>query len=60
MKSFAWRAYAADGTLRTGLSVAQDRAELSRRLRSEGLFPERIDARDGMGGRLRRVQTARR
>ena len=54
MRSFAWRAYAADGTLRTGRSVAQDRAELSRRLRSEGLFPERIDAQDGMGGRLRR------
>ena len=43
MKSFNWRAYTDDGTLKTGLSVAADRAEVSSKLKAEGLFPEQID-----------------
>ena len=42
MKSYAWRAYTAEGKLKTGLSVASDPVEVSTKLRADGLFPEEI------------------
>ena len=57
MKSFAWRAYTASGERKSGMSVAEDRADLVRKLRAQGLFPEEITPQGGPvtdGGGLRR------
>lgn len=58
MKSFSYRAYTSDGKKKTGLVVAEDAADASRRLSAQGIFPEEITAHTGAkgaGGRVRRL-----
>ena len=46
MKSYSWRAYTGDGKLKTGLSVAADRAEVSAQLRADGYYDDDDDLLD--------------
>lgn len=57
MKSFSWSAYTTDGKKRSGLIVAEDRADVSRKLRAQGLHPEDISPHSAAGaGLARRVR----
>jgi general secretion pathway protein F len=56
MKSFTWRAYTGEGKLKTGLTVAADRADVSSQLRAQGLHPEDIHEQRSGSGTARRVK----
>ena len=54
MKTFAYRAYTAEGARRRGQIMAEDSAEATRKLRADGLFVEDLSDGAAVGPRRRR------